>query len=53
MTDTIIVILIVAVAAFYVVRRFVRNAKSTGGSCGCSGCGSNCTPEQKQNCDGE
>lgn len=53
MTDIIIVAVIVAVAAFFVVRRFVRSASSSGSSCGCSGCGSSCTPQQKSQCNGD
>ncbi|WP_018125508.1 FeoB-associated Cys-rich membrane protein [Desulfovibrio oxyclinae] len=52
MTDIIIVGVIVAAAAFFVIRRFVKSATSSG-SCGCSGCGSSCTPQQKQDCGGD
>ncbi|MGE4192514.1 MAG: FeoB-associated Cys-rich membrane protein [Pseudodesulfovibrio sp.] len=39
MLDTIIVIAIVCVAAYFVGRRFLRPFTSKQASCGCSGCG--------------
>ena len=35
--DNLLVILIVALAGAYIVRRFYKSAKNTGG-CGCSSC---------------
>lgn len=42
MTDTIIVAVIIAVAAGYLVRRFIKNRGSGGCGCGsdCGGCSS-------------
>lgn len=39
MFDTIIVVAIVAVAAYYVGRRLLKPFTSKQASCGCSGCG--------------
>jgi hypothetical protein len=47
--QTAIVVIIVALAAFFMIRRFytsVRKDDSSACGCGCDGCG----PPQKQNC---
>lgn len=47
--QTAIVIIIVAVAAFFMIRRFYNSVKKQSASncgCGCSGC----SPDQKQDC---
>ncbi|MEJ2154304.1 MAG: FeoB-associated Cys-rich membrane protein [Desulfobacteraceae bacterium] len=47
--QTIIVIVIVAIAAFFMIRRFYNGIqKSSSSTCGC-GC-EGCAPSQKQNC---
>ena len=48
--QTAIVIVIVAVAAFFLIRRFYNSVRSKGNASTC-GCGCNgCAPSQKQNC---
>lgn len=42
-TDTLLVLLIVVLAAFFVIRRFVRQARSSEVSCGCGGGCSGCS----------
>jgi len=47
--QTAIVIVIVAIAAFFITRRFYRSLKGSSAStcgCGCNGCGA----DQKQDC---
>lgn len=47
--QTVIVIGIVALAVFYMIRRFYNSVKKQSAftcDCGCSGC----SPDQKQNC---
>jgi hypothetical protein len=48
--QTLIVLVIVAIAAFLMIRRFYNSVRSKGDSstcgCGCDGC----APSQKQNC---
>ena len=47
--QTVIVIVIVAVAAFFMIRRFYNSfQKGHNSTCGC-GC-DGCAPSQKQNC---
>ncbi|MGE4293673.1 MAG: FeoB-associated Cys-rich membrane protein [Desulfovibrio sp.] len=40
--DTLIVLAIVAAAAFFVLRRFVRQTRAPKNSCGCSGSSDGC-----------
>jgi hypothetical protein len=43
MFDTIIVVAIVAVAAFFVGRKILRTFTARQPACGCSGCGQSCS----------